>query len=166
MKNLESDYFQSPSLGRLTFAQMGEVIENYILSEPEKSYRIIIGTDSAGQDKGGFEFATAILIHRVGRGGIYFWQRNKLKEKRLSILRQRIWQEAVFSIEAAEKFLALSRKITRLVPQSLEIHIDVGEGGPTKEMIAELVGFVRANGFEPRVKPEAYGASKVADRHV
>lgn len=165
-KSSKLEFFNSPTLGRLSFIKMGEVIEDYILSEPHRHYRIIIGTDSAGTNRAGFDFVTAILVHRIGRGGIYFWKRNKLKEKKLLILRQRIWQEAIFSIETAERLLALSKRISRLTPKSLEIHIDVGEGGPTKDMIAELTGFVRANGFQPKVKPEAYGAATVADRHV
>ncbi|OGY56735.1 MAG: hypothetical protein A2Y84_01455 [Candidatus Colwellbacteria bacterium RBG_13_48_8] len=48
----------------------------------------------------------------------------------------------------------------------LEIHVDVGEKGETKQMIQELVGMIRANNFEARTKPESYAASSVADRHT
>jgi len=33
-------------------------------------------------------------------------------------------------------------------------------------MISEVTGMVRGSGFEVKIKPDAYGASKVADRHA
>ena len=44
------------------------------------------------------------------------------------------------------------------------IHADVGEGGKTKDMIKEVVGLIKSNGFEAKIKPEAFAASVVADR--
>ena len=65
-----------------------------------------------------------------------------------------------------EKF---EKKIRDLSPslnyQFRYIHADVGEQGETKDMIKEVVGLIRGNGFEPKIKPEAYIASVVADRY-
>jgi len=44
------------------------------------------------------------------------------------------------------------------------IHADVGENGLTKDMIKEVIGLIRGNGFEAKIKPEAFAASVVADR--
>ena len=46
------------------------------------------------------------------------------------------------------------------------IHADIGENGQTRDMIKEVVGLIRGNGFEPKIKPEAYVASCVADRYA
>jgi hypothetical protein len=46
------------------------------------------------------------------------------------------------------------------------IHADIGENGQTKDMIREVIGLIRGNGFEPKIKPEAYVASTVADRYA
>ena len=46
----------------------------------------------------------------------------------------------------------------------VEIHLDVGNNGATKELIKEVVGMVNGSGFTCRIKPQAYGASSVADR--
>jgi predicted RNase H-related nuclease YkuK (DUF458 family) len=32
-------------------------------------------------------------------------------------------------------------------------------------MIREVTGLIRGNGFEPKIKPEAFAASTVADRY-
>jgi len=45
----------------------------------------------------------------------------------------------------------------------LEIHTDIGQVGETKEMIKEIVGMVKGNGFEVKIKPESFGATSVAD---
>jgi len=47
-----------------------------------------------------------------------------------------------------------------------QIHIDVGQNGPTREMIKEVVGMVRGNGFKAKIKPESYAASSIADKHT
>jgi len=44
------------------------------------------------------------------------------------------------------------------------IHADVGENGKTKDMIKEVTGLIKGNGFEPKIKPESFVASTVADR--
>jgi len=46
------------------------------------------------------------------------------------------------------------------------IHADIGENGATRDMIKEVTGLIRGNGFEPKIKPEAYVASTVADRYA
>ena len=48
----------------------------------------------------------------------------------------------------------------------LEIHIDVGPLGPTREMIREVVGMVNGSGFTAKTKPESWGATSVADKHT
>jgi predicted RNase H-related nuclease YkuK (DUF458 family) len=49
---------------------------------------------------------------------------------------------------------------------NLEIHVDIGTGGPTADMINEIVGMIRGSGYEVRTKPEAYCAAVVADRYA
>jgi predicted RNase H-related nuclease YkuK (DUF458 family) len=46
------------------------------------------------------------------------------------------------------------------------IHADIGENGATKDMIKEVTGLIWGNGFEPKIKPEAFAATTVADRYA
>ena len=48
----------------------------------------------------------------------------------------------------------------------IEIHVDIGNNGKTKNLISEIVGMVRSSGYTVKIKPDAFGASNVADRHV
>ena len=47
----------------------------------------------------------------------------------------------------------------------VEIHLDVGTNGDTRDIIKEVVGMVTGSGYAAVTKPDSYGATKVADRH-
>ena len=48
----------------------------------------------------------------------------------------------------------------------ISVHIDVGEKGPTKDLIEGVVGMVKGYGLEAIIKPYSFGAFVVADRHT
>lgn len=156
-----SGYFQSLTFGRLTFPQVLEKAAFFIQKDPSREYRLIIGSDSQ-INRGEADFVTALVVHRVGEGGIYFWERQTAKK--VFSLRERIYTEAALSLILAEKLLKEIRLSFKRY--ALEIHVDIGKSGETRQMISEVVAMVRSNGFECKTKPEAYGASKVADRHA
>lgn len=143
-----------------------EVVRNivdFMRMEPSYRYKVTIGTDSellAGKTA---DFVTAIVVHRVGNGGRYFWRRFELGK--FHNLRDRIIREVLISIEVAGKVLDELKKFP-LPEFDFEIHADIGENGPTKAMIQEVVAMIRANNFQVKTKPESYAASNVADRHV
>lgn len=160
--------FVNPSKGKLSFSETVTEIAKFIQSSPEDYYCLVIGTDSQGKRVNGknwLDFVTAIVVHRAGKGGRYFWQKNKKEE--IYTLRDKIYAETLFSIETAKVFVPqLKSTLNGNGKYDLEIHVDIGESGPTREMIKEIIGIVRGNGFTPKTKPEAYGASSVADKHT
>lgn len=152
------------SLGlQLTVPEVVHEIIGFMRAEPARRYKVTIGTDSELRAGKKADFVTAVVVHRVGNGGRYFWRRFELG--RFHNLRDRIIKEVMISIDIARETLAELEKFS-LPDFDFEIHIDVGENGPTKAMIQEVVGLVRAMNFEPKTKPESYAASNVADRHV
>lgn len=172
----EEIQFNSPTFGQLSFTDVIYNLVDFMEEEPKRKYRLIIGTDSRSngfaQDNR-IDLVTAVVIHRIGRGGRYFW-RKEIKEK-IQTLRQKIYEETNLSLVMAQKLLeglnkylvtARGNPIPRPPKYDLEIHIDIGCEGPTREMIKEIVGMVQGSGFNAKTKPEAYGASKVADRHT
>lgn len=168
MKNKSAkkkDVFLSPSRGILSFDGVIYDLVDYMESDKEAQYRLVVGTDSK-TSQGKSVFVSVILIHRIGHGARYFWQ--KTYEKKPLALRQRIYQEASLSLGLAQKLIermnaALKREKT---DYDFEIHVDIGKKGPTREMIKEIVGMIAGNGFQVKTKPEAYGASVVADRYT
>ena len=160
--------FWNPTKGKLSLSEVVNEISDFIQDEPSASYGLVIGTDSQDRRIKGrkiVDFVTAIVIHRRGKGGRYFWQKNR--KNRVYPLRNKIYTETLLSVEAARNFVPkLKTSLNGNGKYDLEIHIDVGETGPTREMIKEVVGIVRGNGLTPKIKPEAYGASTVADKHT
>lgn len=161
--NIHKSLFISPTFGPLKLEKVVERLVKYHNQDLNYSYRVIIGTDSQEVKGVGTNFVTAVICHRVGQGGIYFWR--KTNGIVTHNLKQRILQEAIFSLELAEK-LTGDLVAKGLLENNLEIHVDIGHAGPTREIISEVVGMIRASGFDVKIKPDAYGAAKVADRHV
>ena len=78
------------------------------------------------------------------------------------------FQTKVYLLAFASIFVPLFKKhLNGAAPNyNLEIHVDVGEHGDTRNMIKEVVGMVTGNGFVAKTKPDAYAASYVADKHT
>lgn len=154
--------FISPSDGILDIHQVFEAILNYINAEPEEKYRLIIGTDSQPK-QGDTVFVTAIIIYRIGRGGRFFYRKEHDVSK--FSMKQRLFYEVSKSLEVASYLTGFFANESDLMEElEVEIHLDVGEKGPTREIIKEVVGMVVGSGYEAHIKPESYAASSVADR--
>lgn len=153
--------FISPSKGKLSFEETFKEIMNYVGQQPDEQYKLIIGSDS--QMRENTIFVTAIIIHRVGKGARYYFR--KQKHSHMKSLHQRIYYETFLSLEVASR---LSGKLAQNghSVMNVEIHLDVGEKGDTKDMIREVVGMVIGSGFDARIKPDSYGATKVADKYT
>lgn len=168
---MASNFFQNSTYGQLGLDEVLKHIKHFLEENPDESYSLVIGTDSqekaeAGNGKRIARLITAIVVHRKGFGGKYFWQERKKVE--VHSLREKIYAETLTSLDFARYFVPLLKKTLngRSPNYYLEIHVDVGEHGDTRDMIKEIVGMVTGNGFIAKTKPEAYGASHVADKHT
>lgn len=148
---------------KFSVKQIVQEIVGFMALDLSCRYKITIGTDSEQAGGAQADFVTAVVIHRVGNGGRYFWRRIELNK--FHTLRDRIIKEVIMSLEVAKEVLEELKKLEE-IKFDFEIHADIGENGETKVMIQEVVGMIRAYNFEPKTKPESYAASNVADRHV
>ncbi|MEW6662706.1 MAG: ribonuclease H-like YkuK family protein [Bacillota bacterium] len=153
--------FISPSKGRMTLEQVYQDIVAFMQGAPDANFKVIIGTDS--QVKEETCFVTAIIIHHVGRGARYYYR--KKRQRKITSLRQKIFYETALSLETASQ---LAGKLAAGGHEELnvEIHLDIGCKGETKELIREIVGMVVGSGFDAKIKPDSCGASKVADKYT
>jgi predicted RNase H-related nuclease YkuK (DUF458 family) len=157
------DFFVNSSGASLKSNEVVREIVAFMTAEPSRRYKVTIGTDSLLLSSKNADFVTAIVVHRIGNGGRYFWRRFELGK--FYTLRDRMIQEALLSLDLAKDILSALKENT--IPDfTFEIHADVGERGPTKAVIQEIVGMIRAHNFEVKTKPESYAATNVADRHV
>ncbi|MBI1982428.1 MAG: ribonuclease H-like YkuK family protein [Candidatus Levybacteria bacterium] len=163
--------FYNITYGELLQAQVIEQIRLFLEEDPEALYSLVIGTDSQEKTNGDaskkhIDLITAVVVHRKGFGGRYFWQRKNSVV--IHTLREKIYAETLTSLDFAKFFIPLLKKALngKSPNYRLEIHVDVGEHGETREMIKEIVGMVNGNGYVAKTKPEAYGATYVADKHT
>ncbi|MBC7332647.1 MAG: ribonuclease H-like YkuK family protein [Synergistetes bacterium] len=156
------EIFHSPTKGPLTFDEMMNVIVEYI-SQNNGTYRLIVGTDSS-ETEGETVFVTAVVLYRVGKGGIYFYRR--LRDGSMQGFKRRIFYETHLSLDVASRISHSLSQVDLEEYPHLEIHIDVGSEGRTREIVTSVISYVTGNGFEAKIKPESFGATKVADKYV
>lgn len=144
----------------MTLEEMIRDVQSFIADDVDAHYKIVIGTDSQTTAEATV-FVTAVIIHRIGKGARFYTR--KVRTRPIHNLRYRIYRETEFSLELMER-LKNSGFISASADLPLEIHLDVGQRGESRKMIQEVVGWVTATGYTVKIKPEAYGASAVADR--
>lgn len=163
--------FHSTKHEFLSFNQLLNRILDFIKVDPKASYRIAIGTDS--QFKSKTYFVTGILVHRVGKGAIGFL-REIVIPRNIKSLREKISLETAYTLEVAYMFTPQHLDLIYnavLVDEDhnhldLELHLDIGPNGPTKDLIKEMVNRVSGLGFDVKIKPYATAASSLANRYT
>lgn len=166
---LNNGHFFSPSRGNLDLDGVVKEIFGYMQEMPENQYEVVVGCDSPSSDKPFFPIAVVVL--RTGFGGRFFLKKMHYDDdflKKFAFWKNRILQEVYLSCELA---LSLKEVLEQRAPVGVKynfqyIHADVGEQGKTKEMVKEVVGLIKSNGFEPRIKPQSFAATVVADRYT
>lgn len=166
---MEDLKFQNVAYTDLSVEDVIGFIKRFLEEDALHNYKLTIGTDSEIKTLGNkktLDLVSAIVIYRNGFGGRFFWMKRKLPAPKT--LRDKIYQEVLASIEIA-KVLVPELKVKLNGQRSLydlEIHIDVGEYGETRNMIKEVVGIVTGHGFTAKTKPYSYAASNIADRYT
>lgn len=168
MKTASLESYINPTKGQISKSSMLEEIKRFVKADPESFYKLVIGSDSQVrriENSLECDYVTAVIIHRIGFGARYFWRKERISK--VPVLRDKIYKETMMSLSTAEELVPEIRKsINGNGKYELEIHIDVGKDGPTREMIKEVVGMVTGNGYTAKTKPDSWGASSVADKHT
>jgi len=167
MSNFLEGNFYNPTRGNLKINQVINEILGYMGNKPEKFYDIIVGCDSSSGEEP--HFPVAVVVLRKGEGGRFFLKKIGYKNRKFYNWKQRILEEVLLSCELAlflRENVENKLKVNSFNYQFRYIHADIGENGQTKDMIKEVTGLIRGNGFEPKIKPESFVASTVADRYA
>ncbi|MCC5912435.1 MAG: ribonuclease H-like YkuK family protein [Clostridiaceae bacterium] len=150
---------KSITYGEVSFDEACKRIKEHISKDLKSEYVISVGTDS--QSVEGFtKVVSVIAVIRKTKGGIFFYDIKKIRKIRN--LRQKIFMETECSLDLATKVMEFINNNDMKV--SLEVHVDIGNQGETKELIKEIVGWVMGMGFECRMKPESYASTGIADK--
>ena len=70
--------FIHPRKGPMNLEQVVADIRAYIEKDKNSRYKIVLGTDSQTSHRETM-FVTAIIVHRVGKGALFYYARNRSK---------------------------------------------------------------------------------------
>lgn len=152
---------------RVTFSQMIELLASNIIEEPDARYELTVGSDS--QNFSYTKLVEVIALHRVGSGGIFFYNIEQLQK--INSIKQKITTETARSLELADglvddlqlKLLDSNIDLDRL-DIHFQIHCDIGNNGKTRSLITEITSWVTSCGYECTIKPDSYCASGIANK--
>lgn len=167
MEVTENTLFRNMSEQHITFDAMAKKIVDWMNQDMNKDYVLAIGTDS--QTCADTKVVLSVTVHRLNSGGIFFLHTDHHKAFKHNQLQQKLYEETQASLDAAEilikKLNECGLDIQNTSNVHLQIHIDIGEHGPTKKYIQELEGWVHAVGYDCEIKPRSYAASTIADKY-
>lgn len=148
--------------GNGTFKSFEEILEE-ARNHHDNNGTVYIGTDSFFR-KDDCIFSNAICFYGADnqQGGRYFFKRAKHNRKLFPNLSTRMIKEAEETINLAQ---TISEEIENI---KLELHLDVSntsKGEGTSYLAKMLIGYVKGSGFECKIKPDAFAAASIADKH-
>ena len=141
------------------YAEMMDIIEEHHLADGN----VYIGSDTQPHN-GGCIMSSAIVLHGAynQRGGKYFITREVMSSREMTVLAIRILAEA-------ERTIRIAQDIAMLFPDiKMELHVDISNTDketPTSNLASMIVGYVTGIGFDCKIKPDAFAAASVADKH-
>ena len=149
--------FNSLTYGKIEY---GDVIAKIIETANSEGCSLIIGGDSYVIG-GEICYVQVIIVHKQYGGAFFFYR--KQHEKGKMHMKSRLINETMKTVMLADE---VRTSLSQLFPSGLikEVHVDLGYGGASKEVISQVIGMVKAYSFVPIIKPDAYAASAVADR--
>jgi len=158
--------FKSITYGKCNMQEVVEKIQ--LFYDNTKKYdsivTVVIGTDS--QNFSDTKMVNVIAVTCEGHGGIFFYRITRLPIIR--DVRTKLHTETNESLEIAMQLTEyMETHYKELFDNILfSIHIDAGTNkkGKTYELIPELVGWIKACGYECEIKPNSYVASSIADK--
>lgn len=156
---------RSITYGDVSIKEIVKIIEKCVSNNPHSEYQVIIGTDSQNFDKTKVVLVIAVL--EASKGGIFFYDITRVKK--ITNIKQKLYKETQMSLDCATELLDAFEKnyedsgfdYTNI---QFSIHVDAGFNGPTREVIPEIVGWVKSCGYDVHVKPESFVASTIADK--
>ncbi len=130
-----------------------------VISEISDGSDVFIGTDSqlvAGE----WQIATAICIYWTGRGGIFFYKKDRLSRSSFKSLEDRLMKEVYESVMAAEQIKSQKPSV------NVRIHADIAsDPDSTSSKLARAAkSYITGMGYEPTIKPDAWASTTIADK--
>jgi predicted RNase H-related nuclease YkuK (DUF458 family) len=125
--------------------------------------KIYVGSDSFVHKKN-CVFCCVIVLHGADNqtGGRYYYRKFNNKRVDYPTMVQRLTEEVSKSIEIG---MAIGEQVPNV---KLELHLDINSDRrqTSAKMLDSMTGWVKAIGFDYKVKPYAWASSTIADIHT
>lgn len=148
---------------KYSIEEICKALRDYI-RVPGYEYNLAIGTDSQMIGHA-FQFISVISIHRVGKGGLYYYCKEFVDRAKFPVENQKMRM-----FDEVSRSIALGMHIQEKGALIPVIHIDASPPSKSAEFTAkfseQLRGYVQSCGFECMLKPESYVAHAIADKHT
>ena len=157
--------YNSETYGKLELSEIPVKINDYFqkMKQYGEQIHIVVGSDS--QNFSDTKLVNVIAIYCEHHGGIYFYEISRIDK--IKDVRIKLHVETGESLKVATELVDLLEGYDELfMNTTLSIHIDAGLSpeGKTRELIPELVGWIKSCGYDCETKPDSWVASTVADR--
>ena len=157
---METRIWNMPDVGKVSQEEMLKKIQAAKLHNDNMI--VFVGTDSQTQGRF-YNYITVVGLYTPGKGGTYFFTGEIEERKKFKGAQKlRMFEEATKSIAVA----TLLFEELDLIP---EVHLDISPAHKkefTSSLADQLSGYVLSSGFEPKLKPDSWAASAIADRHA
>lgn len=156
----------SPTNGRVSMDDIASIIRQKVL-DGHGEFNVMIGTDSQNFDQ--IKMVMVIALHNVGHGGIFFYEVSRVR--RIENVKEKLFFETTLSLQCAGQLMEAFERLKETTGFDYEkslnfsIHVDAGYNGPSCQVIPEVVGWIRACGYNAVVKPESYAACSIANKY-
>ena len=156
----------SPTNGRVSMDDIASIIRQKVL-DGHGEFNVMIGTDSQNFDQ--TKMVMVIALHNVGHGGIFFYEVSRVRH--IENVKEKLFFETTLSLQCAGQLMEAFERLKEATGFDYEnvlnfsIHVDAGYNGPSCQVIPEVVGWIRACGYNAVVKPESYAACSIANKY-
>jgi predicted RNase H-related nuclease YkuK (DUF458 family) len=136
-----------------------QVEMNDVIREIMDDCKVFVGTDSqlvANQ----WQLATAICIYREGKGGKFFYKKEKLDRSSFKSLEDRLMREVYESVMTAEQIKSQRQSV------DVNIHADIASDPDSRssKLAKTAKSYISGMGYEPTIKPDAWASTTIADK--
>ena len=160
--------FTSPTYGKLNIRDIPEKIRLFYENHEQLGapVQIIVGTDSQNFDQ--TKIVSVIAVICEGHGGIFFYE--VTRKPVIRDVRTKLHEETNDSLQVAEQLVGIMENEQKYeemylnCPISIHFYAGNSANGKTKELIPELVVWIKDCGYDCRVNPDSFVASNISDR--
>ena len=130
-----------------------------IVSQIDNDCEVFVGSDSQ-LNSGSWTFASVICLYWPGKGGKYFFQRDKRSKSTYACLEDRLLSEVHNSVTVADEIRQSKPWL------QIHVHADISSSPKNRSnKVAKIAqSYISGMGFYPTIKPDAWAAATIADK--